>query len=79
MKGTMRCQNRGSGSGTCEEEEVRVGHVKIEEVGNRAYESRNLEWDIWKERKRERDMNCKRKKIKSRTWERRGGMRRTCE
>ncbi len=33
MKGTMECQNRGSGSGTCEGVEVRVGIAKIEEVG----------------------------------------------
>jgi len=38
----MGCQNRGSGSGTCEGEEVRVGHVKIEEAGNRTCGSRKL-------------------------------------
>jgi hypothetical protein len=50
------CENRGNGSVTCEGEEVRLGHEKIEKVGNRACESRKLEWDIWIERKREWDM-----------------------
>ncbi len=52
----MGCQNRASGSGTCEGEEVRMGHEKIEEAGNRTSGSRKLEWDIWKERKREWNM-----------------------
>ncbi len=56
MKGKKGCQNNGSGSGTCEGEEVRVGHEKIEEAGNRTCDSRKLEWDILIERKREWDM-----------------------
>ncbi len=56
MKGTMRCQNRGSGSGTCEGVEVRAEFVQIEEVGKRTCDSRKLQWDIWKERKRDWNM-----------------------